>query len=355
MKILLINPPSENEIMGNNPEIIESERGYNPPLGLLFIAGNFRENSKHEVTVIDCQVEELSYSQFENKIKSLNFDIVGITAMTFTMLDVLKVVDIVKKVQTDCKVILGGSHIAIYPEETISLNNIDYVIAGEGEIAFNELVDKIEENMEPLEIKGVVYKNKDGKIINNGQALIINDLDKLAFPARDITPYEKYSSLLAKRLPITTIFTSRGCPFNCSFCYRPTLGRNFRALTAKRVVEEIEECLKLGIHEFLVYDDTFTVDKKRVIDICNLIIEKKLDIGFDIRARVDTLNEKMLSLLSKAGCRGIHYGVESGTEKILNILKKGIKLEKVKDIFDLTRKYKMQVLALFYDWSAYRN
>jgi len=172
-------------------------------------------------------------------------------------------------------------------------------------------------------------------------------LDGLPFPARHLTPYKKYSSLLAKRTPITTMFTSRGCPFNCSFCNRPHLGKRFRALSPQRVVAEFEACLELGIHEFLIYDDTFTVDKERVKAICRQVIEKKLDIGFDIRARVDTLDNEVLTLLKKAGCRGIHYGIEAGTEKILKVLRKGIDLQQAKEILNQTKTLKMQTLAYF--------
>lgn len=349
MNILLINPPSFNELMGNNPSIIESERGYNPPLGLLFLAGYLLEKTAHKVYVIDSQVEELTYGTLEQRIKNIDFEVVGITAMTFTLIDVIKTINIVKKIKPECKLVLGGPHVNIYARETINIKGVDFVVLGEGEKIFAKLIDNID-NFEKLkEIKGLVYKNKDGTIVHTGLPVLIseNELNKLPFPKRELTPYKKYTSILAKRTPITTLFTSRGCPYKCSFCNRPHLGNIFRAMSAERVVQEIEECLKLGINEFLVYDDTFTVRKDRVKRICELIIKKDLDIGFDIRARVDTLDEELLQLLKKAGCRGIHYGIEAGTEKILKVLRKGITLQKAKEIFVLTKKYKIQTLAYF--------
>lgn len=350
MNVLLINPPAFNELMGNNPAIIESERGYNPPLGLLLVAGYLKEkNPKHPVTVIDAQVEELSYPQLETRMKKESFDVVGVTAMTFTILDVIETIRIAKKVNPKCSVVLGGSHINLYPEETIALEGVDFLVLGEGEIIFSDLLDNIHDREKLKEIKGLVFKMPDGEIIRTGIPETITEdvLNTLPFPARDLTPYKKYSSLLAKRTPITTAFTSRGCPYRCSFCNRPHLGKRFRALSPQRVVEEFEDCLKLGIHEFLIYDDTFTIRKDRVKEICRIVTEKKLDIGFDIRARVDTLDEEMLALLKKAGCRGIHYGIEAGTPKILKILKKDIDLQKAKEVMDLTKKYNMQTLAYF--------
>ena len=349
MNILLINPPSFNELMGNNPSIIESERGFNPPLGLLFLAGYLLEKTTHKVYVIDSQVEELTYDNLEQRIKNVDFEVVGITAMTFTLIDVIKTINIVKKIKPGCKLVLGGPHVSIYAKESINIKGADFVVLGEGEKIFAKLIDNIDDFKKLKDIKGLVYKNKDGTIVHTGLPVLIpeNELDKLPFPKRELTPYKKYTSILAKRTPITTLFTSRGCPYKCSFCNRPHLGNIFRAMSAERVVQEIEECLKLGIHEFLVYDDTFTVRKDRVKRICELIIKKDLDIGFDIRARVDTLDEELLRLLKKAGCRGIHYGIEAGTEKILKVLRKGITLQKAKEIFVLTKKYKIQTLAYF--------
>ncbi len=346
MNILLINPPAFNELKGNNPEIIDSERGYNPPLGLLMIAGCLLENDKYRVKIIDSQVEELSYKKLEKKIREEDFDVAGITAMTFTMIDVMETVNLVKEINPGCKVVIGGSHAGVYPSETISIDGIDIVVTGEGEIVFGEIL----ENLKNLhKVKGILFKDENGNIHNTGAPALLSEeqLNKLPFPARHMTPYKKYSSLLAKRTPITTLFTSRGCPYKCTFCNRPLLGKNFRALSPERVVAEIEDCLKLGIHEFLVYDDTFTVRKKRVKDICNLIIEKKLDIGFDIRTRVDIIDEELLILLKKAGCRGIHYGIEGGTDKILKVLNKEIDLDKAVEIIRLTKKHKIQTLAYF--------
>ena len=175
----------------------------------------------------------------------------------------------------------------------------------------------------------------------------IKNLDDIPFPARHLVPYKKYSSLLSKGSIVTTIFTSRGCPFQCSFCDRPHLGKSFRARSAKNVVDEIEECVNMGIHDFLFYDDTFTIKRERVLEICNEIINKRLDIAWDIRTRIDVVNEEMLKHLKKAGCQGIHYGIEAGSEKILKVLQKGITIEQAKQVFDLTRKHKIPILAYF--------
>ncbi len=346
MRILLINPPRFNEIIGNNPSIIEEQRGYNPPLGLLYIAAFLEQNTDHKIKVIDAQVEKLDYSSLTLEISAFDPHVVGITAMTLTLIDVLIAADAVKKINKDIKVVLGGPHVNFYPEETIQHKSIDYLVLREGEVVFKELIDRIDDRSGFKKLSGIVYK-KNGEIINTGIQPYIQDLDELPYPSRKLTPYKKYSSLLSKGKIVTTVFTSRGCPFNCSFCDRPSLGKEFRFRSAINVVNELEECNNLGISDFLFYDDTFTVKKKRVIDICNEILRRKLEIKWDIRARVDTIDEEMLVWLGKAGCQGIHYGVEAGTEKVLKMLNKNISISKVRTTFNLTRKYNMSILAYF--------
>jgi anaerobic magnesium-protoporphyrin IX monomethyl ester cyclase len=348
IKILLINPPRDQEVIGSNPEIIEKERGFNPPLGLLYIAAYLEVETSHMIEVIDAQVEQLTHEELINSVIKVKPDVVGLTAMTFTMLDVITVIRSVKKLCPKAIIVLGGPHVNLFPNETIKLPEVDYLVLGEGEEVFRDLVDQIENgNLDTLrQTKGIVFKYNN-QLINTGSRKPIECLDRLPHPARHLTPYKKYSSLLSKGKIVTTLFTSRGCPFKCSFCDRPHLGKRFRARSADNVIEEIENCIELGIHEFLIYDDTFTINRKRVIEICNRIIQKKLDINFDIRSRIDTVDEEMLLLLKLAGCTGIHYGVEAGTDRVLKVLNKGITIAQVKEIFKLTHKIGIPTLAYF--------
>lgn len=354
MKILLINPPRENLIESILPAVIEESRGLSPPLGLLYVAAYARKFTRHQIEFLDAEAEGLTYPELKERIKGIDPQIVGITAMTFTLIDALKVARLVKEIKLGVKVALGGPHPHIYPEETVSFSEVDFVILGEGERAFTELLvlSEVEgigarEDVRRLrQIKGVVWKD-NGRVVNNGAAEPIADLDSLPFPARDLTDIHRYCSVLARGSQCTTMITSRGCPFRCRFCARPHLGKGFRRRSAGNVVEEFEECLTMGIKEFLIYDDTFTGDRDRVIDICEQILSKGLKLHWDIRAHINTVDEEMLKKLRQAGCERIHYGVESGNPDILLSLRKGATIERARQAFRLTREAGIETLAYF--------
>jgi radical SAM superfamily enzyme YgiQ (UPF0313 family) len=346
MRILLINPPTENTIASVMPKELEEGLDFLPPLGLMYVATYLEKETSHEVEILDCPVEKINHDQLREEIKKRNPDVVGITAMTFTLIDVMKVARMAKEINPKIKVILGGPHVIIFPEETIKNHEIDLLVLGEGEGVIKQLLGSIDNPKELKNIEGLVFKD-DGKIINTGRVSFIENLDNLPFPARLLTPYKKYFSILSSHKPVTTMFTSRGCPYRCLFCDRPQLGKNFRARSAGNVVNELEECIKIGIKEVFIYDDTFGIDRQRVLDICSGIKKRGLIIAWDIRTRVNTVDEEVLRALKRAGCQRIHYGVEAGTQKILNVLRKGITLEQVEKAFRITKEAGIQTAAYF--------
>ncbi len=344
MKVLFVSPPTDHMLRSEVPEVLSTERGHNPPLGILYLASSLKA-AGYEVGVLDAQAEELDQEGIRRRVRQDKPDLTAITATSFTLIDALQTAESVKEAYPDVPVVLGGPHATIYPRETVELDNVDYAVSGEGEEVLVKLASAVDSGESP-DIPGVAYRS-GGETLYGGRAPFIMDLDALPFPDRTLLPYRKYTSLLAKRNPVTTLFSSRGCPYRCMFCDRPQMGKVFRARSAENVVDEIEECVGLGINELLIYDDTFTVDRQRVLDICSEIKMRGLDVGFDVRARVNTVDPGLLAAMRSAGCERIHYGVESGNQEILDFIRKGITLKQVVDAFKWTREEGIDTLAYF--------
>ncbi len=268
--------------------------------------------------------------------------------MTFTLIDVYKTVKLIKKIMPMAKIILGGTHIHLFPYETINLEGVDFALIGESEFSFVEFLKNLNNPSYYHKIPGLIYKDDEGKTIKNN-FIPINNLDEIPFPDRSLVNIKQYNSLLSNSSISSTIINSRGCSFKCAFCNRPfsPITSHFRFRSAGNIIDEIYKCLELGIKDFLFYDDTFTSNKKTVLDLCEKIIKRKIEIRWDIRTRVDTVNEEMLKSLKKAGCIAIHYGVEAGNNRILNVIKKGVTIEKVKEVFKMTKNVGIETLAYF--------
>ncbi len=318
MKILLIHPPDEKVLLANNPAFVEKIRGKNAPLGIGYLASSLLKESTHSVETIDCQVQ---YGLLD-KIRYGNYDVVGISILTYTLLSSLQIIGWIKKYSPRSKIIVGGTHPTIYPKEMLNLG-VDIVVRGEAEKVLPDIINKV------YKLSGHIHKH-----IGYEQ-----ELDKIPFPLRN--NIDKYSSVFANG-PATTIITSRGCHFGCKFCYRPVMGKRIRFRSPGNVVKELEACLSRGIKNFLFYDDTFTADKQRAIEICQRIRDSGMRISFDVRTRVTQIDEEILRMLKTAGMKQIRMGIESGVQKTLNNLRKGITLEQITKAFKLCNKLKIE-------------
>lgn len=336
MLILLITPPYKATLFQSPDQFKGINIGAYPPLGPLYVASYIERYSDHRVKVLDAVVDNLSFEDISKGIENIQPDVVGVYSTTFTLYYSYKVVQIAKEINREIKTIIGGPQVDIFPEETLSLSDVDFVVMGEGEITAKELLDCLQGNGKPSLIKGLGYKN--GKDTHLNERRPVHDvLDDLPFPARHLTPIEKYHSLIGKNKISTTVMSSRGCPWRCNFCYIQYNGK-YRSRSARNVVDEVEECVKMGIKEFFFFDENFTVSKQKVIEICNEIIERDLRIIFDVRSRIDTITEEILCKLKEAGCERIQFGIESGTPEILKAMNKKISLEQVKTVLDAAKK-----------------
>ncbi len=345
MKILLINPPTNNMLSTNLPDFVEEQRGCYPQLGLLYLAAYIKKHSRHIVQIFDAEVEG-GYAGLHKTLNHFQPDAVGLHTLSFNLLDVVNCIQIIKRHNESIRVLLGGPHVNIYPYESARLQGVDYVVLGEGEAPLLDLLNAIQESHEPDDIPGFVF-NRCGEIVHTGNRPLIEDLDSLPFPARELTDFTQYFSPVSAFKPITTMFTSRGCPYQCIFCDRPHLGKSFRCRSSESVVDEMESISRLGIREAFILDDTFTVNRQRVVDICTEIRRRRLNIIWDVRARVNTVDYDLLKLMKSTGCERIHLGVESGSDRILENLRKGITKDQVRHAFQACRKISITSFAYF--------
>ena len=330
------------------PSFVAGSKGTSPPLGLLYLASTMKARTEHEVKILDLQLPGRSYQDVAREIASFKPHVVGVSAITFMLMDAMDTVQEVRRAARDLDhkliVVCGGPHVTIFPEETARLTGVDYAIGGEAEFTFVSLLKNLGDDQALSEIPGICFL-RDGRLIKGPPNELIMDMDSVPIPDRRLIQYRRYANLLAGGELMTTMMTSRGCPYKCIFCDR--LGKIFRPASAEYVVREIEDCVRLGIKEIFFHDDTFTIQKKRVLKICDMIVRNGWKLKLDCRSRVNTVDEEMIVALKRAGFRRISFGVESGTPRIIERIKKGITLEQAKTAFGLARKHGLITLADF--------
>ena len=318
VRVVLVNPP---------PPLGAFVHYHNPLIGLAYIAAVLEKNGC-EVTVVDCPPLNMTYEGLKREIVRLEPDIVGITSVTVTFSSALQATRVIKESYPQAITVLGGPHVTVTDEKTIRENpETDIVVRGEGEQTMLELVDlRSKSNLKNLdEVAGITFR-KNGHIIRTQDRPFIQNLDELPFPAYKFFPLSKYRRFGRLILPI---ITSRGCSFRCSFCRAPLMaGNRFRARSPGNVVDEL--VWLRDVHKpdaFTFHDETFTHNKKRVFEICEEMKNRNIGLPWDCSTRVDQVSEEVLAKMRDANCQFVSFGVESGSQKILNVMRKGVTVE----------------------------
>lgn len=344
MNIVFLNPSlSHKELYGEWD--LSDVKSYSVPLGILFLASLARKKG-HQASIVDAQALGLSSEQTVQTALSLLPDIVAITAMTISIHRAGEIASRIKKIAPGIKIFVGGSHMTAVPEETMKLfNSFDIGVLGEGEETFSELLDTFVSRKDLVNIQGTAIRN-NGTIVINKPREFIKDLDSLCFPAWDLVPDIKTHYRLSifgttKRMSMGFV-TSRGCPGKCTFCDTSVFGHRLRCHSAGYVTEMVKQLNReYGITDFLFYDDLFVGNKKRLLEFCDILNKDKLKISWSCCARVDYVSPDILKVMKESGCWLIEYGLESGSQKILDFMKKGIKIEQVIRAIQWTKQAKI--------------
>lgn len=303
-----------------------------PPLGLAYLAAILEKHS-HEVKIFDGWVQNLDIV-LPRTINSFSPQLIGLTGLTVDIMRTFKRAEQIKKLAPSIPLIFGGPHATMAPGNTLkNVKAIDIVVLGEGENTIVELVQWARGKRKLSEIDGIAYREKN-KIKHTKPRKLIANLDTIPLPARHLLNLKLYrpSPKEHKRLPGTDIITSRGCPYQCAFCFKQVFGSRYRAHSPEYVIKEIKQLVKnYGIKDLFFRDDTFTIEPERVKKICGMMLSEKIDITFTTLARVDRLDYETLKIMKQAGCWKILLGIESGNQKSLDLMKKGITLKQVRE------------------------
>lgn len=323
--------------------------GATTPLGLLYIAGVLIRDG-HNVIIADGVF--FSWEEMTGIIKTERPDIIGISVTAFAWERTRRLISVIKKTDPKIYTIIGGPLPDALKEECLEEEKLlDAVSVGDGEYNMRDLCRTLDEKKSPSSVKGIIWKDEQGVIIKNPPRPFIRDLDELPYPARELVDLNKYSPAIGhyKKLPNATIIASRGCKGECIFCHTkifPGLRTRFR--DPLKVVEEMVDIKKkYGVKDFLFWDNNLTENRDWIMSLCEEIINMDLDIVWSGNTRADSIDEEIISVMKRSGCWKLLLGVESGSQKSLDILNKGENIEQIENAVAMIKKAGITVFATF--------
>jgi len=351
MKVLLINPPADlKKTLGTFDKVAQSAT---PPISLGYLAAVLLEEGI-DVKVVDAYAERIGLEEVLEKVRAYMPDFIGISCLTSNAYICHRIAKKIKDFNKEIKIIFGGVHAALMPNEVMNNESIDVVIRGEGEYSFLETVKAFAENRELSSVKGITYR-KNSEVISNPDMEYIEDLDDLPFPAWELFNLDLYRPvphwvLVSSKLPVFPFLTSRACPYNCTFCSLKIMGKKRRVRSVKNTVDELEYLAnKFNAKQIIFWDAIFPLVKSRGMEICDEIIKRGLHkrIKWMCETRVNVVDLELLKKMKEAGCRRVFYGIESGVQELLNNIRKGFTLDQVRKAIKLTKKAKIEITACF--------
>ena len=341
MKVTLIRYHDLDNTSTRLAKSLNDRQGVLPPLGLAYIASALEE-AGHQVDLIDAIALCLSKEEVSERIEQFDPELVGITAMTPTFHGALEAAKIAKK--NNRKTLIGGVHMSIYAEETLSYAEVDFGVVGEGEETIVELCSALEEGQDYSSIEGLCYKLDDGAIKVSGPRIVM-DLTKLPMPSYHLLPMEKYSSIIGMT-PVSTMMGSRGCPYQCGFCFKTPSDKKYRTRSVENIVDEIEFLIEnYKIKEVMFYDDIMPRAYAR--DLSNEIIKRDVKIKWQTPQRVNLVNPELLKLMAKAGCHILRFGVEQGDPDMMQLVEKRTTIDQVHKSFQQANDAGIKTFAYF--------
>lgn len=341
MKILIINPPRLNtdySISRDGRSEVVMKNRIDTPINLLIIASILRELNQ-EIHFIDANGFNKDYDFITEEILRKSYNCVIFSFNLRFILHDLKICEIVKDINQQI-ITIGFSWNSRYYAQDILKNyqNLDILIINDPLFIIKKLINCFIKSEDLKKIRGIAYRDKKNGIIINSEINKQFDFNDLPLPAYDILPsFKPYYVISSRMKPYALIYAGKGCPYNCKFCN--VAGTKYKGRSPNKIIEELTILKKLGKIKYIwFYDEVFTLNRKRIIEFCNKLLKNKLNIKWFCDTRINLVDEKLLKLMKKSGCKGIAYGIESGSQKILNLMNKGLKISEIIEKLKLTRK-----------------
>jgi len=330
MRVLLVQPHAAEELIFKRVIGLQIQ-----PIGLGYIASSLQK-AGHDVKITDLPAENKDVEDFANHIKTYKPDILGLYIATYRSENALELMRTAKKINPDIKTVCGGPHSSMVAEQLVQNDCVDVVVCGEGEITIKEVANTIEQGDSLTGVKGVVYQKGNEVMVNEPRPLI-EDLDSLPLPARNLFDRDRYR--LMDHLNIATVVSSRGCTYGCNYCTVPALyGNRWRARSPENVVDEMEHVQKKYNPDILMFlDDNFDSDEDRVWDICDEIENRDIELTWGcLSGGLQDGKPELTKRMSEVGCKVIGYNLETGSQKSIDTLNRGVSLQQAKEALELS-------------------
>jgi len=330
-KIIFVYPSVKYK--GRYSEVVKGISA--PPQGLCYLAAIARDMG-YRVGIIDAHVMGLSEEELATDILEQSPDYVGFTSPTMLIGSASRTAGLIKSKRPEITTLIGGPHITVMPQETMErFESFDIGVIGEGERTLSELLKSLDARENFDEVKGIIYRSNGSFKITSPRPYIEN-LDELPFPAWDLLPHitSYYTQSIARidKMPSISISTTRGCPGKCTFCARNVFGNTCRAFSVGKIIKMVDYLKeRYNIKGLSIEDENFLAYRKTVIGFCEHLIDRGENLSWSCPGRVDMVNADLLKLMRKAGCWKISYGIESGSQPILDFIKKGITIEQIRE------------------------
>jgi len=350
MKVMVLNPPSryaKNVVRDlfygcwcKGKRIAAAKF---PPSTLLYIA-TILKNEGHEIVFLDTQSSDKDMEYVKAVVKRRKPEAIIIPTSTMSFREDVETLKELKNIG-NATTMAYGSHVTFLPKISLEETGLDFIVMREPEYIIRDLINALSRGSDPKKIRGVGFRENGKKKINEAYPFIQN-LDELPFPDRSYIKDFSYFNPLVKRIPWITAITSRGCPGRCNFCTSPSFyGSTLRARSPENVVDEMEEIAGMGYKEIFYRDETFTANRQRVERICELIRKRGIDISWICSARVGTVDRGLMIKMKNAGCHMLRFGVESGVQRILDNINKGIRIDMTRKTFKWANEIGMETHA----------